>query len=71
MAYDGPSVALWDLAPDDGGSPVQFQAIAQKADELIAADPRRYRRVVDGEPTPTERSDGKPIDPHAGEGLSC
>ena len=57
------SVAVWDLAPDDGGAPNQLQALAWRATELIDAWPLRYRLVRDGDQAPTERSDGKPIDP--------
>jgi hypothetical protein len=60
------SIAVWDLAPDDGGPPGQVQAIASYADELIVAFPGRYRLVLPNDATPTERIDGKPIDPGAG-----
>jgi hypothetical protein len=50
------------LAPDDGGAPASIQAIAWYATEtLIANDPKRYRLAVEGEATPLERSDGKPV----------
>ncbi|MCP3370776.1 hypothetical protein [Bradyrhizobium cajani] len=51
---------VWDLAPDDGGSPRQFQMVSTRAAKLIETFPDRYRFVVDGEPAPTERSDGAP-----------
>jgi hypothetical protein len=60
---DQRSVPVWDLAPEGGGAPNQFQAIASYADELIAALPGRYRLVQPGDTAPTERSDGKPIIP--------
>jgi hypothetical protein len=62
----GRSVAVWDLAPDDGGAPCQFQAWSTRADELIAAFPQRYRLVQSVDTAPTERSDGRPIDEKAG-----
>lgn len=62
----GKSVAVWDLAPDDLGTPCQFQAWSTRADELIAAFPGRYRLVIPGESPPVERSDGKPINPVGG-----
>jgi hypothetical protein len=59
---DQRSIAVWDLAPDDGGAPASFQAIAWYATEtLIANSPQRYRLAIDGEPDPLERSDGQPI----------
>ena len=63
MADDQRSVSLWDLAPADGAAPEQFQVIASRAAELIAAFPNRYRLAVAGEVAPTERSDGRAIDP--------
>ena len=60
------SVAVWDLAPDDGGAPNKFQAWSTRADELIANCPDRYRLVIEGETAPSQRSDGKPINPDAG-----
>jgi hypothetical protein len=35
------SVAVWDLAPDDGGAPGQVQMIRSYADEQIALRPKR------------------------------
>lgn len=55
------SIAVWDLAPDDGGPPGQFQATLGRAHQLIALFPNRYRLVQPGDTAPTERSDGKPI----------
>ena len=49
MADDQRSVSLWDLAPADGAAPEQFQVIASRAAELIAAFPSRYRLAVAGE----------------------
>jgi hypothetical protein len=50
---------MWDLAPAGGGLPGPFQATANRAGELIALDPDRYRLAIDGEAAPTERSESK------------
>jgi hypothetical protein len=70
MSDEGKSIAMWDLAPDDGGGPVQFQVWSTAADGMIAANPSRYRLVRPGDETPTERSDGKPINPDLSGGAS-
>lgn len=57
------SIAIWDLAPDGGAAPNQFQATRGMALQLIEALPTRYRIVQPGDVAPTERSDGKPISP--------
>jgi hypothetical protein len=59
------SIAVWDLAPDSGGRPNQFQAARNYAIAVCLASPERYRLVEPGDVTPTERSDGKPIIPEA------
>ena len=64
---DNSSVAVWDLAPDGGGAPGQFQALKWYADELVAAQPQRYRLALPGDVTPTERSDGQPIKSDGGQ----
>lgn len=57
---DQRSIAVWDMAPDDGGAPASIQALAWHATEMIANDPKRWRLAVEGEAAPLERSDGKP-----------
>ena len=53
---DQSSVAVFDLAPDDGGAPASFQALAWYATEtLIPNWPKRYRLAIDGEATPLAR----------------
>jgi len=55
------SVAVWDLAPEHGGAPCDFQVIEARAEEMMATWPGRYRFVLPGEPPPSARSDGKPV----------
>jgi hypothetical protein len=57
------SIAVFDLAPDSGGAPNQFQAVRWRALELIRDFPDRYRLAQPGDVAPTERNDGKPIVP--------
>lgn len=75
MAEDpNESVRVFDLAPDGangagryGGPPVDFQATRGRAAELIATLPGRFRIAQADEPTPAERSDGRPIIPETEE----
>jgi hypothetical protein len=60
------SIAVFDLQPADGAAPAEFQAIRSYAEQLIANFPDRYRIPLPGEQLPTERADGKPINPDAG-----
>jgi hypothetical protein len=65
MTDPNKSIAVWDLAPDGGTAPNQFQATSGRALELIDAFPGRYRIALPGDVQPSVRSDGKPIIPDA------
>lgn len=62
MADPNESIAVWDLAPDNGGPPGTFQALRWYAAALVEGQPKRYRLAQAGDIAPTQRSDGKSID---------